>query len=466
MDENRNLFDNPQPRPKKKGGPGTPLAELMRPETLDQVVGLDDLLARGKFLRVAIESDRVPSMIFWGPPGSGKTTLARIIARSTQSSFVPFSAVTSGIKEIKQIMEGARRSRESRGERTIVFIDEIHRFNRAQQDAFLPYVESGDIVLIGATTENPSFEVNSALLSRSKVVIIPTLERQAIETIVRRALDHPVIKSQSLLLTDEAISFIAAVSGGDARQALNNVQLVSETALSSADAIDLETVERVLHQRAVLYDKSGDEHYNIISALHKSIRNGDPDASMYWLVRMIEGGEDPMYLARRLVRTAAEDIGLADPEALRLAIAAKDAVHFIGMPEAGVVLGEIAVYLAQAPKSNAVYAGYEAARREVREGDNPPVPLHIRNAPTGLMRNLGYGSGYQYAHNYEEGTTPMDCLPDSLAGRRFYEPKAAGREREIGERIEELRRSRQQMKAADKKSGRETDRLHERKPKA
>jgi len=468
MEENRSLFDTLMPASpnRKKDAAGTPLAELMRPETLDDVVGLEELLGAGKFLRVAIEADRVPSLIFWGPPGSGKTTLARIVARSTQSSFVPFSAVTSGIKEIKQIMEGARRGREAGSGRTIVFIDEIHRFNRAQQDAFLPYVEAGDIVLVAATTENPSFEVNSALLSRCKVVVLPTLGRDAVVAILNRALRHPFIASRLLALHDEALDFIAATSGGDARQALNSLQMIAETANESSDPIDVETVKRILNQRSLLYDKSGDEHYNIISALHKSIRNGDADASMYWLVRMLEGGEDPMYLARRLVRTAAEDIGLADPEALKLAIAAKEAVHFIGMPEAGVVLGQITVYLAQAPKSNAVYAGYESARREVREGDNPPVPLQIRNAPTGLMRNLGYGAGYQYAHNYDEGTTPMECLPDALADRRFYQPTRHGAEAEIKERLDAYRAARAGMKKArDGQEATETDRLHERKPK-
>ena len=441
MSENRSLFESSE-QPKKKSPDDSPLPELLRPESIDEVVGLDDLLGPGKFLRNAIETDRVPSLIFWGPPGSGKTTLARIIARTTRARFVPFSAVTSGIKEIKAIMEEARRGRELRGTRMIVFIDEIHRFNRAQQDAFLPYVESGDIILIGATTENPSFEVNSALLSRSKVVVIPQLERPQLLEILSRAIRHPRVAALGVEIPSESLDFIAATSGGDARQALNSLQLVIETADPKAGPVDPAKIRTILNQRSLLYDKSGDEHYNIISALHKSIRNGDADATMYWLVRMLEGGEDPMYIARRLVRAAAEDVGLADPEALRLAVAAKDAVHFIGMPEGGIVLAEIAVYLAQAPKSNAIYTGYNAARREVREGDNPPVPLHIRNAPTTLMKNLGYGKGYDYAHDHEEQTAAMDCLPEPLIGREFYKPKNSGREAGIRERLERLRKAR------------------------
>jgi putative ATPase len=438
MPDNFTLFDSPG-QPRRRGGEGAPLAEQMRPRTLDEVVGLEELLAPGRFLRTAIESDRVPSIIFWGPPGSGKTTLARIIAQTTRSSFVPFSAVTSGIKEIKAIMEDARRSREQRGLRTIVFIDEIHRFNRAQQDAFLPYVESGDIILIGATTENPSFEVNSALLSRCKVIVIPPLERSHLAAILGRAL----ARVETVQLSPEALDFIAAISGGDARQALNSLELIATTA---SGHIGVDEVKTILNQRSLRYDKSGEEHYNIISALHKSIRNGDADATMYWLVRMLEGGEDPLFIARRLVRAAAEDVGLADPEALKLAVAAKDAVHFVGMPEGGIILAEIAIYLAQAPKSNAIYTGYGDARREIREGDDPPVPLQIRNAPTALMKDLGYGDRYQYAHDYAEQTAPMECLPDVLAGRRFYQPKEIGREAEIRERLEALRKARERMK--------------------
>ncbi len=445
MDETGSLFES-TPLPEVPDEQTAPLAELMRPASLDEVVGLEDLLAPGRFLRNAIETDRIPSLIFWGPPGSGKTTMARIIARSTRSRFVPFSAVTSGIKEVRAIMEEARRMRKARAVRTIVFIDEIHRFNRAQQDAFLPYVEAGDIALIGATTENPSFEVNAALLSRCKVVVIPELQREQVLTILRRALEHPRVQERSVRLSDQSLDFIAATAGGDARQALTSLELVVETAEPSSEPLELDAVREILQRRSLLYDKSGDEHFNVISALHKSIRNSDVDASIYWLARMLEGGEDPLYVARRLVRASAEDIGLADPESLRLAVAAKDAVHFIGMPEAGVVLAELVIWLAQAPKSNAVYRAYGAATREVREGDNPPVPLHIRNAPTSLMKDLGYGRGYSYAHDHEEKTTAMDCLPESLAGRRFYEPTREGREAEVAARVERVRATRDRLK--------------------
>jgi putative ATPase len=419
--------------------PDAPLPERLRPTTLDEIVGLEDILGQGRFLRNAIESDRIPSMIFWGPPGSGKTTLARIIAKTTRARFVQFSATSTSIKDIKTLMEEARKARAARGSKTIVFIDEIHRFNKAQQDAFLPYVEAGDITLIGATTENPSFEVNSALLSRTKVVVIPQLERDEVMTILRRAIADPSVQTLGVQLDDDALDFIAATSAGDARQALNSLQLVVETAQGSVDA---EAVKKILQRRSLMYDKGGEEHYNIISALHKSIRNGDADASVYWLVRMLEGGEDPMYIARRLVRAASEDIGNADPQALVLAIAVQQTVHFIGMPEGGVALAQLATYLAAAPKSNAVYVGYGEAVSEVRQGDNPPVPLHIRNAPTRLMKDLGYGRGYQYAHDFDEQTAAMECLPDALAGRRFYEPKDAGAERAIRERLETMRQAR------------------------
>jgi len=340
------------------------------------------------------------------------------------------------------LMEEARKGRAARGSKTIVFIDEIHRFNKAQQDAFLPYVESGDIVLIGATTENPSFEVNSALLSRCKVVVIPQLEREQIMTIVRRAIVDPAVAKYGIALSDDALDFIAATSAGDARQALNSLQLVVETANAAENPIDLEKVKTILQRRSLMYDKSGEEHYNIISALHKSLRNGDADAAVYWLVRMLEGGEDPLYIARRLVRAASEDVGNADPQALVLAVAVQQTVHFVGMPEAGVALAQLVAYLAASPKSNAAYLGYGAAVSEVRQGDNPPVPHHIRNAPTRLMKDLGYGRGYQYAHDFEEQTTPMECLPDSLAGRRFYEPKDVGAEAAIKARLEKMRNAR------------------------
>jgi len=432
-----NLFDEPSFPTSLP--PDAPLAERLRPKTLDEIVGLDDLLGEGRFLRNAIATDRIPSMILWGPPGSGKTTLARIIAKTTSARFVPFSATTSSIKDIKVLMEEARKLRIGRGIKTIVFIDEIHRFNKAQQDAFLPYVEAGDIVLIGATTENPSFEVNSALLSRTKVVVIPPLERDQVMTILDRAIADPSVKKFGVELSRDALDFIAATSAGDARQALNSLQLVVETAHG---AVNAEEVQKILQRRSLMYDKGGEEHYNIISALHKSIRNGDADAAVYWLVRMLEGGEDPLYIARRLVRAASEDVGNADPQALMLAVAVKEATHFIGMPEAGVALAQLTTYLAAAPKSNAVYVAYGKAVHEVRQGDNPPVPLQIRNAPTRLMEELGYGRGYQYAHDFDEQTTSMDCLPESLSDRRFYEPKDVGLEREIRERLEKMRAAR------------------------
>jgi putative ATPase len=416
-----------------------PLPERLRPSSLAEVIGLEELLGEGRFLRNAIENDRIPSMIFWGPPGSGKTTLARIIAKTTRARFVTFSATSTSIKDIRALMEDARRTR---GGKTIVFIDEIHRFNKAQQDAFLPYVEAGDIILIGATTENPSFEVNSALLSRSKVVVLPALEREQVMEILRRAVDDPSVKKYGIVIADDALDFMAATSAGDARQALNSLQLVVETASTTDSPIDAEKVKLILQRRSLMYDKSGDEHYNIISALHKSLRNGDADAAVYWLVRMLEGGEDPMYLARRLVRAASEDIGNADPQALVLGIAVQQTVHFLGMPEAGVALAQYVAYLAAAPKSNAAYTGYGAAVSEVRQGDNPPVPLHIRNAPTRLMKNLGYGSGYQYAHDFAEQTAAMDCLPEALKGRRFYEPKEIGAETKIKERLDAMRAAR------------------------
>jgi putative ATPase len=437
------LFDDDAFAPiARNAGADAPLAERLRPTSLDEVVGLEEILGKGRFLRNAIESDRIPSMIFWGPPGSGKTTLARIIAKTTRARFVPFSATSTAIKDIRTLMEEARKARQTRGSKTIVFIDEIHRFNKAQQDAFLPYVEAGDIVLIGATTENPSFEVNSALLSRSKVVVIPALEREQVLTILRRAIEHPGVRSFGIELDDAALDFMAATSAGDARQALTSLQLVVETASPDDSPVGIDKAKEILQRRSLMYDKSGEEHYNIISALHKSIRNGDADASVYWLVRMLEGGEDPLYIARRLVRAASEDIGNADPQALVFAIAVQQTVHFLGMPEAGVALAQLATYLAASPKSNAAYIGYGEAVREVRQGDNPGVPLHIRNAPTGLMKDLGYGRGYQYAHDFEDQTAAMNCLPEALAERRFYEPKEVGFEREMRERLEKMRKAR------------------------
>jgi putative ATPase len=438
--------DDDLPAPTAHADADAPLAERLRPASLEDIVGLEDLLGEKKFLRNAIETDRIPSMIFWGPPGSGKTTLARIIARTTRARFVTFSATSSSIKDIRALMEEARKARQARGSKTIVFIDEIHRFNKAQQDAFLPYVEAGDIILIGATTENPSFEVNSALLSRSKVVVIPALEREQVVAILSRAMQHPTVTKFEIVLDTAALDFIAATSAGDARQALTSLQLVVETASAEDSPVSVDKVKEILQRRSLMYDKSGDEHFNIISALHKSLRNGDADAAVYWLARMLEGGEDPMYIARRMVRAASEDIGNADPQALVFAIAVQQTVHFLGMPEAGVALAQLVTYLAASPKSNAAYDGYNAAVREVRQGDNPGVPLHIRNAPTRLMKTLGYGSGYQYAHDFEEQTAAMDCLPEALQGRRFYEPKETGAEVRIKERLERLREAREKGK--------------------
>jgi putative ATPase len=425
-----------------------PLADRMRPRDLDEYVGQEQVLGPGKALRVQIERDDIGSIIFWGPPGVGKTTLAKIIAHRTNAEFVEFSAVMTGIKEIKEVMVSAERARQY-GTRTIVFIDEIHRFNKAQQDAFLPRVEAGDIVLIGATTENPSFEVNAALLSRSKVFVLHGLTTDEVASILRRALTDTErgLGNEPVSIDEDALTAIALYSNGDARSALNLLEL----SLAAAPSIDLRRhvdvgrVEQTIQKRALLYDKGGEEHYNIISALHKSLRNGDADASVYWLVRMLEGGEDPMYIARRLVRAASEDIGNADPQALVFAIAVQQTVHFLGMPEAGVALAQLVTYLAAAPKSNAAYIGYGEAVREVRQGDNPGVPLHIRNAPTRLMKDLGYGRGYQYAHDFEEQTVAMNCLPEALADRRFYEPKDVGAEAKMKARLDAMRDARKKQ---------------------
>ena len=432
---------------------GTPLAERMRPRTLDEIVGQDDILAPGKPLREAIERDLLQSIILWGPPGTGKTTLARVIAEVTHAHFVPFSAVLAGIKEIKEVMATAQDHRRRMGRRTIVFVDEIHRFNKAQQDAFLPRVEAGDIVLIGATTENPSFEVNAALLSRSKVFVLKALSADAIEGILRRALTDKErgLGTLDINVTDEAITAIARFANGDARSALNLLEFAAGSAPMDPETmvrqLGLEQLDQSIQRRALLYDKGGEEHYNLISALHKSMRNSDPDAAVYWVARMLEAGEDPLYIARRLIRFASEDIGNADPHALTVAVAAKDAAHFIGMPEGNTALAQAAIYLATAPKSNAVYMAYNAAAADAHTEAAEPVPLHLRNAPTKLMKQLDYGKGYEYAHNDREAVTGMDCLPPSLAGKTYYEPTERGFEKEIKRRLEAWEKIKQQRAA-------------------
>jgi putative ATPase len=421
-------------------GAKAPLAERMRPRTFDEFVGQRDLLAPGTPLREAIERDLLQSIVLWGPPGTGKTTLARIVAETTRARFVAFSAALSGIKEIRDVMTEAERLRRTTGRRTIVFIDEIHRFNKAQQDAFLPRVEAGDIVLIGATTENPSFEINAALLSRSKVFIMRGLTAEEIAGILTRALADAErgLGGEPVHVEDAALQAIAVYANGDARTALNLLELAVAAApfVGGERRVDTARVDQTIQRRALLYDKSGEEHYNIISALHKSMRNSDPDAAVYWLARMVEAGEDPLYIARRLVRFASEDIGNADPQALTVAVAAKDAVHFIGMPEGNTALAQAALYLATAPKSNAVYEAYNRAAHDAQRDVAEPVPLHLRNAPTTLMKDLEYGKGYRYAHNEADAIADMSCLPPALLGRKYYEPRERGFEKEIKRRLE------------------------------
>lgn len=424
-----------------------PLAARLRPQTLDEYVGQTHLLGKGKVLRRLIESDQISSMIFWGPPGVGKTTLARIIANSTKAAFIDFSAVTSGIKEIRSVMQKADDNRRY-GEKTIVFVDEIHRFNKAQQDAFLPFVEKGSIILIGATTENPSFEVNSALLSRCKVFVLQELKTEELVQLLKRALtDVKGFGAQQINIDADLLEMIAVFANGDARTALSTLEMAvlnGDADSSGTTTVTRETLEQCTSKKSLLYDKTGEEHYNLISALHKSMRNSDPDAAVYWLARMLEAGEDPLYIARRVTRFASEDIGLADPKALEIAIAAYQACHFIGMPECSVHLTQAVVYMSVAPKSNALYMAYEHAKKDAIKQLAEPVPLVIRNAPTRLMKELDYGKGYQYAHDTEEKLTNMQCLPDSLAGVTYYHPTTQGLEARVKARLDEIKRWKKQ----------------------
>jgi len=431
-----------QTSPRPQAGEG-PLADRMRPLTLEEFVGQEDLMGTGSALRRMIEEDRLSSVIFWGPPGSGKTTLARIIARNTGSVFLSYSAVTSGLKEMREVMSKAREIRYRSGQRTILFIDEVHRFNKAQQDAFLPFVESGDVVLVGATTENPSFEVNSALLSRSAVFVFKQLGEDEIQRIILRALERdPELSSFRIDLEKEAMDFIISSSDGDARRALNTLEiaaLMTSTGENGRKVVGIKEVQGALQKKHSAYDKDGEEHYNLISALHKSIRGSDPDASLYWLARMLEGGEDRRYILRRLARVAVEDVGMADPAALIQAAAAREAFDFMGMPEGDLVLAQLTVYLAMAPKSNSLYVAFGSVLRDIREKPLFPVPLHIRNAPTSLMKGLGYGAGYEYSHDMPSKVSQHSFFPEELGERVYYHPSKEGREKVIGERLKEIR---------------------------
>ena len=438
--EQKNLFDDNR---------NQPLASRLRPRNLDEFVGQTHLIGEGKVLRKLIENDNITSIIFWGNPGIGKTTLARIIANKTHCEFIDFSAVTSGIKEIKEVMTQAENNRKF-GHKTIVFVDEIHRFNKAQQDAFLPFVEKGSIILIGATTENPSFEINSALLSRCKVFVFKPIETEDLIKLLKRAIkDERGFGNEKVNIDDEAFSVIAKFANGDARMALSTLEMVvlnGDVDKNGTVTITKDTLEQCISKKSLLYDKNGEEHYNIISALHKSMRNSDPDASVYWLARMLESGEDPLYIARRIVRFASEDVGLADPHAIELAVAVYQACHFIGMPECSVNLTQAVVYMSMAPKSNAMETAYMYAKADAKESIAEPVPLHIRNAPTKLMKELDYGKGYKYAHDYEEKMTAMQCLPDSLADREYYQPTEQGLEVKYKTKLEQIKQWKKEHK--------------------
>ena len=453
------LFDGPGPGEEEAGPPrAAPLAERMRPRTLEEVLGQEEILGEGRLLGRLIEEGKVPSLVLWGPPGSGKTTLARLLAARGGMEFTPLSAVTGGVADLKRAVEAARAMNRT-GKRTLLFVDEIHRFNKSQQDALLPHVERGTVVFVGATTENPSFEVNAALLSRCRVAVLRALEEKALGTLLERALADPErgYGRHGIAMDAEAGTILVQAADGDARRLLNALEAAAEGALSTAPpgAVPRVTVDlaRGAVERALRYDRAGEEHFNVVSALHKSLRDGDPDAGLYWLARMLEAGEDPLYVARRLVRFASEDVGLADPHALALCVAAKEAVHFLGMPEGALALAEAAVYLALAPKSNALYAGYGAAAEKARETGSLPVPLHLRNAPTRLMKDLGFGKGYRYAHDEADGVTGQELLPEGLAGETFYAPREVGFEREMKKRLAWFRKRRDEIRRGEGKAG-------------